>query len=485
MSHLITKNYHVFIADQWHRNAGSPYNSPMKIRVEKLRLILIAGAAVAIVVLIGCGRKPATDPSPGQGQASGTLPAAGQARGPGSQNQGVRRFSAIPVQAVVINEGVLSAQHDTAGSVVPVTQSPVATQVGGIVSRTLLMAGDWVKAGQIVVQLDDTQLKLNVQSAQLALQNAKINLTVGEQNTSLSTPTLQAQLQAAEAALDSAQKNYNSQKALFDQGGVSASALDAAKSQLSQAQANVQNAKTALEQNKQADTQSIAQLRLAVDQASNQLAQAELNLQNASIKAPFAGQIAAVNVTPGSYVSPNTPVFVLVSADRQIDFNVPPSDAPALKVGMVVQFILEGRNSPVRILQAPSAPIGGVVPMVATIPAGSAFPFGAVGTVTYSLGLARGALIPVSSLQTNENQDYVFTIVGGKAVIQPITVIAETGITAAVAGISAGTQVIVSPPPGLLSGSAVQPVGGAAAQGSQPPGSPQAQGSGQRGAGGR
>src|SRR5208337_2499744 len=106
-------------------------------------------------------------------------------------------------------------------------------------------------------------------------------------------------------------------------------------------------------------------------QAQVQLQTAELNLHYGSVTAPFAGQIAAVNVNPGMYVSTNTPVYIIVSADKEINFNVPPADAPNLLVGTVVQFTYQGRTVPVKITQAPSAPINGVVPMVATIPRSS------------------------------------------------------------------------------------------------------------------
>ncbi len=113
--------------------------------------------------------------------------------------------------------------------------------------------------------------------------------------------------------------------------------------------------------------------------------------------------------------------------------------------------------------------------MVADAPPDRGLSFGTVGTVSYTLSLAQGVLVPVSALQNNENKDFVFAVQGGKAVQQPITVAAETGTTAAVAGIETGTQVIVNPPPGLLAGSSVRvveaqpaaPAGAAGAQGTQ------------------
>jgi multidrug efflux pump subunit AcrA (membrane-fusion protein) len=415
--------------------------------MKTIRLTLLLAAAAA---LAACGARPADPPSATGG------PSAPAANGGKPGAQGGRRIALIPVQAVGVIEGPLVAENNTAGSVVPVTQSTVASQVAGVVLRVLRQAGEWVKEGQTIVQMDDSQLALSVRSAEAALASAKINYEIAQDNTSSSNPTLTLQVQSAQSTLAAAQRNYDSQKALFDLGGISASQLDSARSQLEQAQANVEAAKSALDVNQKSDTQSLAQLRLAVDQASNALELAQLSLRNAAIKAPFAGQLAAVNASPGMFVSQNTPVFTIVSEDRQISFNVSPSDAPSLPLGATVRFTYSGKGYPVRVRQAPSAPINGVVPMTAEVPRSLSLPYGAVGTVTYSLTLAHGALVPIASLNTSEDKNYVFVVADGKAVMQPVVILEEAGITAAVAGLTQGTQVIVNAPPGLLPGSAVQ-----------------------------
>jgi multidrug resistance efflux pump len=433
------------------------------------RWIARAAVLIPLAVLAACGGG-----APGSAAAPGA-PAgqAGQAgAGPAAAQKPGGRFNAtIPVQAVTVHVGPLKTSNDTAGTIVAVTQSSVASQVGGVASSVVHQAGDWVKAGATVVQLDDSQQRLAVQTAQSNLAIARINYQIGQDNTDQSAPKLDLQVQSAQSAVDGAQKNYDSQKALFDVGGISASQLDTARSQLQQAQANLEAAKTAVDQNKKSETQTLAQLKLAIDQAQNALAAAQLSLAYAAIKAPFAGQIAAVNVNPGMYVSLATSVFVLVSADREVAFNVPPADAPTLSVGTTVKFNYLGKDYPVRIAQAPSAPINGVVPMVASLPQGSNLQYGTVGTVSYSLTLANGALIPIASLQVNEDQNFVYAIVNGKVAARPITILAETGTTAAVTGIEDQTQVVVNPPPGLLPGSSVQAVNltGASATGAPAP----------------
>lgn len=362
----------------------------------------------------------------------------------------------IPVMAQEVSEGPLMVAIETSGTVNPVTQSKVAAQVAGTVAKIRHLAGDWVKAGETVVQLDDTLLGLAAETSRASLETARINLSTSADTTAQANPKLALQVQSAQAALASAQKNYDSTKALFGAGGATESQVDSAQSQLQTAQATLEADKTDLDQNNKADKQSLALLRLAVQQADFQARESEVNLQYTSIKAPFAGQISVVYVNPGEYVNTNTEAFLLVSADKEIDFNVSPSDATHLKVGTALSFTYEGSSFQIAVRQLPSAPVSGMVPMVASVPASFSISYGAVGTVAYSLNLARGILIPIAALQTAEDKNYVFTIEDGKAVAHTVTIIAESGVQAAVSGISGGAQIIVSPPPGLLEGSLVQ-----------------------------
>ncbi len=102
--------------------------------------------------------------------------------------------------------------------------------------------------------------------------------------------------------------------------------------------------------------------------------------------------------------------------------------------------------------------------MVAAVPAALPLSFGVIGTLSYSLALAHGTIIPTGSLQTNEDQNFVYVVEGGKAVVRRITILAESGSSAAVTGVDAGSVVVLNPPPGLLDGSIVKTLGAAATE---------------------
>jgi multidrug efflux pump subunit AcrA (membrane-fusion protein) len=411
-----------------------------------------AGATIVVlaIAIAGCSRGVSSLPS-AKNPATQT--------GPG--------LADISVRSSPVAFGPLAALHRASGTVKPVLQSQVASQVGGVVSKVLLKAGDWAAEGGAVIQLDDSQLQLSAKTAEAALEAAKINLSTLQGTTSQASPRLDFQVRSAEAALSAAQRNYESKKALLAQGGATNADLDQANSAYQSAQANLEAAKTALDQNQKADVQDIAQLKLSVEQADYALQQARLNLAHASIRAPYAGRIVSVNLMPGEFVGPDAPAFVIASQEREIDFSVPPSDAGSLSIGTEVDFTLNGEARRLSLSRSPNVPVNGVVPFVAYVPSSMALPFGAVGTVSYTLVLARGTIIPTGAIQTTEDRNYAFAIENSKAVERPITILAESGDTAAVAGVEPGSMVIVNPPPGLMDGSAVKAIPVAPVDGSK------------------
>ncbi len=393
----------------------------------------------------------------------------GSARGAGGRGGRGGANAIIPVQAVASRSGTLVAQRNAAGTVVPVNVSQVAAQTSGTVSKVIVKVGDAVKTNQPIVQLDDTQLKLTLQNAQLNLENAQINLKSQDTNTAQATGKLQQQLQAAQSALETANRSYTSTQQVYKVGGASKADLENAKTALDTAEANLSSAQSALSQNQRAGGEGLAQLRLAVSQAQIQLSQANLNLSNATLKAPFDGQITAVAAVQGQLVSPGAAAFSLASAAREIKFSVPPADATAFVPGRVFKFNTASQSFQVKVDALPAAPVAQNVPLLARVIGGAAPASGVVGTLNYGVNLAKGTIVPISSLQNDGTRTFVFEMIAGKSKAVTVNVLAQANSDAVVTGLEAGVQVIINPPPGLLDGAKVTtdatPTGAAGGQG--------------------
>lgn len=420
-------------------------------------------ALVALALMTGCTPNANTPSTPTTQGAPGT-PGAGATgtQGPqGAAPQGAPggrggggfpggggngRQAVVTVQTETVKSGVLWVDNTTAGAVVPETQSTVAAGASGTVRQILRQVGDWVEEGTPVVQLDDTQLKLSLRLAQASLEDAKMSAGITDTGTGFGT-LANLKLQPTQSALATAQRNYASAQTLAKAGGITNLELENSLTLLQNAQANYESAKLALQQS-----------GLKVETTSIQLQQAELNLANATIKAPYAGQISAINLHPGEFVGTSTASFSLVSRTKVISFGVSPSEAPGLTLGSPVKFTYGGKSATSQVSQAPSAPVNGLVPLTAWLPTSITAPLGTVGTLSYRLPVAEGVLVPLPALQSAENKTFVFTADQGKARRHEVTVLGDSGTYTAVSGLASGASVIVNPPPGLLVGATVQAV---------------------------
>jgi multidrug efflux pump subunit AcrA (membrane-fusion protein) len=418
---------------------------------------LLSGAFLLVGSLfLSCQASSTSGGAPaGEQKAAKHAPKSGESTGRGP--------TVVTATAAVFKN--LTTDREVAGTVEAVVQSPVAPQISGVVSVVYRLAGDTVREGQPVFQIDAAGLKLSLRSAQTALANAKLNYQIAKINNDQNGPKLKLQVQSAQSSLDVAQKNYEASQKLLAIGGASANDVATANAQLQTAQANLAAANIAYSQFQDADQQTLAQLQLAIQSAQVALEQAQLNLDYATVRAPYAGQLSAVNVNPGQYVTPATQAFVLVGPAKQIAFNVIPSDAMSLTIGLPAVFTVSGVAYPLKVSSYPGSPVNGLVPMTAAPRTRIDVPYGVVGTVSYQVVVAKGDIIPVSALQSDGNVSYVFTVVDGKSVKSPITILGEAGVASAVSGLTPGVLVIDSPPPGLLDGAPIKVLGSAASAG--------------------
>jgi membrane fusion protein, multidrug efflux system len=167
-----------------------------------------------------------------------------------------------PLATVTVEAaGTTARQASVDGVVEAVRQTTLSTQVPGAIVALNVKAGDRVRAGQELLRID----------ARAAQQGVAASAS---------------QVQAAQAALDVASKDYERQRALLQKQYISQAALDRALAQRDAAQAQVQ----AL-------------------QAQNRAAQAQSGFF--VLHAPYAGIVSDVPVTLGDMTMPGRPLITL------------------------------------------------------------------------------------------------------------------------------------------------------------------------------
>lgn len=233
---------------------------------------------------------------------------------------------------------------------------PISARISGMVLRVHADDNQFVKAGDLLVELDPKDYDIAVQRARADLADAEANAAAASVSIPLTTTTSSSQLTAANAAVKAAEKevdaaqarvqeaqaNYNKLEAdlrrmeslvkkdevsqqQYDAAVASATAsratLDAAQSavataqsRVAQANAQAASAGTVPEQIKVIRSRANAALA-QVDRARSALAQAELNTQYAKIVAPVAGIVSKRNVEPGQVIQAGQPLLSIVNLD--------------------------------------------------------------------------------------------------------------------------------------------------------------------------
>ncbi|WP_350244060.1 efflux RND transporter periplasmic adaptor subunit [Deinococcus sonorensis] len=364
----------------------------------------------------------------------------------------------IPVQVVAATSRPLSVERSVSGTVTADRDSKVAARTGGVVQRLLVREGDTVTAGQLIVQLDDTDLRQSLESARLQAQSARINLQQGTRTTGQDVAQLRAAVQAAQASYDKASQTARSNRELLALGGISRADVTASEAQLSQAQADLVRAQNALRQNGQSGSGSAALLQNQLASAEVSVRQAEQNLSHAQIRAPFAGVVADLPVGVGEYLQAGGTAFRLVDpGSLKVEFGVSPADASALPAGTAVNLSYGAQKLTGRVGEGEQvAGSDRLVPIRVRLDGQPSLPVGGTVQVRYRLRLGGGLLVPTTAIQNDTGANTVYVLQDGVARRRPVTVVAESQGQAVVSGLTAGAQVISPVPPSLADGASVR-----------------------------
>lgn len=362
------------------------------------------------------------------------------------------------VSAYVATRGAVTATRTASVTVEPARDAMVAAGVSGQVARVLVRDGGAVAEGQVVIQIDDANLRLQVENARIAVESARINLSAAERASQEGAGQAQAALQAAEASLELARRQLEEARQLHAAGAVAATELAALEAQYAQAQSAVQQARDAVARSGRVDAEELELRRLQVRQAENQLAQAQRALADAQVRAPFAGTVAQVLYEEGEFLPAGSPAFRLVDDQTQLArFSVPPQDAQALLASGLVHVPYGGLDYAAQVSGSSAVPgQARLVDMTAVIyPSRTRIPNGTVTTMPYEVPLAEGVVVPVSALRYAAGEARVFVVEEGVARERRVVVLAEGAGRAVVEGVAEGELVIDPLPADLLAGSPV------------------------------
>jgi HlyD family secretion protein len=198
-----------------------------------------------------------------------------------------------PSKLAKVEKGDLAKSVVATGKVEPITKVEVKSKASGIVKKLFVDAGDKVKKGQLLAQLDKDEIQAQVEQSKAALAAAEASLKSAEADYE------RAKVDAEGPDVPLLKRAYDRANGMAKDGVVSASALDDAEKNYQMA-LNKQNvAKAQVTVLKAKISQSQAQV--AQDQAN--LKQLEEQLSYTDIESPIDGVVLSRDVEMGDAVS--------------------------------------------------------------------------------------------------------------------------------------------------------------------------------------
>jgi HlyD family secretion protein len=220
------------------------------------------------------------------------------------------------IQTAAVTRGNLTILVSANGTVQPESSVNVSPKTSGILKRLLVKEGDFVKPGQVVAYMDNSNLQgqLLQSKGNVAAAQANLNkLIAGNRSQDIAGAT--ANLNKVQATYSQAAEDLRRNQKLQAQGAISQQALSLARSTSDSAQAQVEQSQQALNLLKAGSRpEDIAQARAQVMVAQGAVVIAQRNIDDTVIRAPFAGIIARKYADPGAFVTPTTAGSAVTSA---------------------------------------------------------------------------------------------------------------------------------------------------------------------------
>lgn len=224
------------------------------------------------------------------------------------------------VQSVVVTGRVSSESRVTVGSIITARVRAVP-----------LREGAKVKAGDLLIQLEDTEQRAAAAQADAALQSAQARLN---SQTEMATPMAEQQLAQARANATTAQRERERRESLFKQGFIGQAQLDEARRADDVARAQLRSAEAQATANIRGAERVTAEVRVTEARAAAELARARL--AQTRIVAPADALVLERLAEPGQIVQAGTRLMTLsIAGPVQLIAQVDEKYLAQLAVGQV------------------------------------------------------------------------------------------------------------------------------------------------------
>jgi len=307
----------------------------------------------------------------------------------------------------VVTSSTLPETRIATGTVRSATVSPLAAKVMGNVTRVLVVEGQRVRAGDLLVEIDDREGRAKTAQASAGTAQADQAIAAAQANANVMAAT------------------YKRFAALRERGSVSPQEFDEVTAKNSAAQAQ------------------LAQALAARAQASAGLSEARTFLSYAQVRSPIAGVVTARMIDPGAQAGPGMP---LVTVEDDAHYRVETTVDESIPVRVGDRVTIEGRIAAKVTNVVPAVdPVTRSAMVKIDLPAGAGLRSGAFVRVAFTVGTRSGITVPAGAVGRRGQLTSVFVVdKSGVARLRLVTVGEVEGERVEVlSGLDVGETVVV------------------------------------------
>ena len=243
-----------------------------------------------------------------------------------------------------------SAIESTENALVRGQVTIIGPQLSGYIVDVPVHDFQFVKAGDLLVQLDDRIYKQRLAQAIAQLQQQQAALANNLQQRKSAEATIaqrQAAIGDATAQAAKARADLSRNQALVSDGSVSRRDLDLARASEAAAVASLAQSKAALEiarQDRETVVVNRAALEASVENAKAAVELARIDLDNTRVTAPRDGQLGQIGTRLGAYVNSGAQLMALVPDTLWVIANMKETQMANVRIGQPASFTVDALN---------------------------------------------------------------------------------------------------------------------------------------------
>jgi HlyD family secretion protein len=357
----------------------------------------------------------------------------------------------LEVRVAPVGHEVLKNTTSTNGRVEPETNNQFYSPIATTVKAVYVQPGDKVKAGQLLMVLDDLDARAHEASAESGVKAAQASLYAATHNGTQEQRQMSAgDIARAQLERDQAQHDLDALTKLNATGAASASEVNAARERVQTAEASL-NASQQSASNRYSP-EEVARAQAAVADAEAGLAAARKVVAQTVIRATVSGTVYSVGVTPTEFAEQGKLLLQLADLSHErvrAYFDEPDIGLLATGQKIVIKWDAKPGHewhghivlAPITVITYGTRNVGEVLVAIDDAD-GDLLPDTNVNVTVTTSSEPDALSIPREALLSQNGQPYVFKVVGNKLVRTPVVIgIVNLTRVAIVSGLEDGDEV--------------------------------------------